>query len=246
MKAIILVAGYATRLYPLTQSTPKALLPIGGRPIIDYILDQIETLPQVDEIYVVSNHKFAGDFEAWAKKHPLSKKLYVLDDGTTTEENRRGAIGDILFAMEEKAIDDELLVVAGDNYFTYSLADFCRFYQNSGGDCVCVKALPWSEDLSRYGIAVLGEGSRVMEIEEKPKTPKSNTVVYATYFYQRKTLPLIRQYLAEGNNPDAPGHFPAWLARLQPVYAYAFAEECYDIGTPASLQEVSDLLEGKA
>ena len=118
MKAILLAAGYATRLYPLTENFPKALLPIGGRPIADYILDQIDALPDVDQIYVLSNHKYAGAFADWAKDHALKHKLTVVDDGTANAETRLGAIGDIWFAIEKMHIDDDLLVVAGDNYFT--------------------------------------------------------------------------------------------------------------------------------
>lgn len=238
MKAIILAAGYATRLYPLTLHTPKALLPINEKPIIDYIIEEINTISAVDEIYVVTNHKFADHFIKWAKTVKSSQQVVVIDDGTTSEENRKGAIGDISFVIDEKNIDDELMVIAGDNFFTYSLKDYYGFYQEKQKDCVCVKVWEDKTTLNQFGIALLDEKGKVLDIEEKPAHPKSNTVVFATYMYRKETVPLFAAYLAEGNKPDAPGNFPAWLYKKQDVYAYTFAGECYDIGTPESYEEV--------
>lgn len=241
MKAIILVAGYATRLYPLTLNTPKALLPINNKPIIDYIVDEINTVNEIDEIYVVTNHKFAGHFEDWAKKHKEGHRISVLDDGTLTEETRRGAIGDILFTIKEKNINDEMMIIAGDNYFTYKLKDYYDFYKKIGHDCVCVKEFDDKEMLKQFGIALLNKKGKVIDIEEKPENPKSNTVVFATYIYQKETVPLFSKYIEEGNKPDAPGYFIEWLYKRKDVYAYKFSEECYDIGTPKSYEEVCSL-----
>lgn len=238
MKAIILAAGYATRLYPLTLNTPKALLPIGGKPIIDYIVDEINMVDAIDCIYVVTNHKFSSDFTSWAKQSKSRVPIEVLDDGTTTEENRRGAIGDISFVIEQKQIDDDLMVIAGDNFFTYHLRDYYEFFRQKNRDCVCVKVWEDADALHQFGIALLDKEGKVLDIEEKPEKPKSNTVVFATYMYLKKTVPLFAQYLKEGNKPDAPGNFPAWLYQKQEVYAYTFDGECFDIGTPESYEEV--------
>lgn len=243
MKAILLVAGYATRLYPLTLHTPKALLPINGKPIIDYIVEQINTIPEVDKIYAVTNHKFAADFEKWAEKVHSEKPIEILDDGTTDEENRLGAIGDILFTIRQKEIDDDLLIVAGDNFFTYQLKDYYDFFQRMGKDCICVKEFQDWSLLSQFGLAELDEKNKVIGIEEKPEKPKSNKVVYATYMYRKETVPYFEQYIAEGNKPDAPGYFLEWLYKKKDVYAYTFQEECYDIGTPKSYEEVCRLFE---
>lgn len=243
MIAIILAAGYATRLYPLTINRPKALLPINNKPIIDYIIDEIETIEPVKEIIVISNHKFADCFFEWAKESKRKKKLTVLDDGTTTEETRRGAIGDILFAIKEKNIDDELLVVAGDNFFTYKLKDYYDYYVKKDRDCVCVKKFDNRELLKQFGVALLDKNGRVLDIEEKPKEPKSDTAVYATYMYKRDTVPMFSQYIEEGNKPDAPGYFVEWLYKRKEVYAYTFEGECYDIGTPESYKEVCEEFE---
>lgn len=241
MKAIILAAGYATRLYPLTLDKPKALLPIGGKPIIDYIVEQMNTIDELDEIYVVTNSRFAVQFTAWAEKLDNPIPVTVLDDGTTDDANKRGAIGDISFVIDEMKIDDELMVIAGDNFFTYSLKEYVAFFHQKQRDCVCVKAWEDESVLSQFGIALLDEAGKVLSIEEKPAQPKSNTVVFAAYLYRRETVPLFAEYLAAGNKPDAPGNFPAWLYQRKEVYAYTFAEECYDIGTPESYREVCEM-----
>lgn len=243
MKAIILAAGYATRLYPLTINRPKALLPINKKPIIDYIVEELNTIEEMDEIYVVTNSRFAENFSDWAKDAPSRVPIFVLDDGTTSDENKKGAVGDMGFVIEQKGIDDELLVIAGDNFFTYSLRDYVDFYREKGHDCVCVKEWPNAAELSKFGIALLDEDGKVLDIEEKPAHPKSNTVVFATYLYRRETVPMIREYLAAGNNPDAPGNFPAWLYKRKDVYAYTFSGECYDIGTPESYRDVCRMYE---
>ena len=241
MKAIILAAGYATRLYPLTLNMPKALLPIGGKPIIDHIVAQMDTVEDLDEIYVVSNDKFAGHFEEWAKTAKSRVPIIVLNDGTTDDSNKRGAIGDIFFVIEEMKIDDDLMVIAGDNFFTYSLKDYVRFFREKDRDCVCVKVWEDESQLSQFGIALLDWAGKVLDIEEKPAKPKSNTVVFAAYLYKKETVPMFAEYLAAGNKPDAPGNFPAWLYKKQDVYAYTFEGECYDVGTPESYHEVCEM-----
>lgn len=243
MKAIILAAGYATRLYPLTLHTPKALLPINQKAIIDYIVEELNTIQEIDAIYVVTNHRFADDFTAWAKTAPGAIPIEVIDDGTTDDTNKKGAVGDIGFVIEQKQIDDELLVIAGDNFFTYSLRDYVNFYREKGHDCVCVKKWPNPEELKQFGVALLDADGKVLDIEEKPAQPKSDTAVFATYLYKQDTVPLFAEYLAAGNNPDAPGNFPAWLYRRKDVYAYTFSGECYDIGTPESYREVCRMFE---
>ncbi len=241
MKAIILAAGYATRLYPLTINTPKALLPIGKKPIIDYIVEQIDTIAEVDELYVVTNSRFAKHFTQWAEASQSRLPITVLDDGTTDDSNKRGAIGDISFVIEEMQVDDDLMIIAGDNFFTYSLQDYVDFFRQKDRDCVCVKVWEDESTLSQFGIALLDEKGMVLDIEEKPAKPKSNTAVFAAYLYKKETVPMFKEYLDAGNKPDAPGNFPAWLYKQKEVYAYTFEGECYDIGTPESYHEVCEL-----
>lgn len=240
MKAIILAAGYATRLYPLTLDRPKALLPIAEKPIIDYIIDEINTIEAVNEIIVISNHKFARHFSEWADGHSSKQPICVLDDGTINEDDRLGAIGDILYTLRQKNIREEIMVIAGDNFFTYRLKDYYDFYRKVDRDCVCVKEFNDMELLKQFGVAQLDANGKVINIEEKPQTPKSNTAVYATYFYKQETVPLFQQYVDEGNKPDSPGSFVEWLYKRKDVYAYSFDGECYDIGTPKSYESVCE------
>ncbi|MDR1209574.1 MAG: nucleotidyltransferase family protein [Clostridiales bacterium] len=242
MKAILLCAGYATRLYPLTKDKPKALLPVRGKPILTSILEQVERVPAVDGVYCVSNHKFVDRFREWAdgisRNQAKSNRtpVVVLDDGTTEAGRRLGAIGDINFCIEKESIDDELLIVAGDNFFTFDLLEYYDFYRRKGGDCVCAKELPDVSLLRQMGVAVTDGGDRIIRLVEKPDEPESNLAVYATYFYTRGTARLIGRYLAEGNKPDAPGYFIQWLYREKPVYVWRMNGECLDVGTVASYE----------
>ncbi|MCI8341971.1 MAG: nucleotidyltransferase family protein [Firmicutes bacterium] len=245
MKAIILAAGYATRLYPLTINTPKALLPINGKPIINYIIEQIETLDDIDEIVVVSNHKFAPNVEKWALESNFSKPVCVLDDNTVSEETRLGAIGDIRFAINKKNINSDIVIIAGDNLFTFSLKKYYEFFVEKQTDCVCVKPFDDVELLKQYGVAEVDKNGRLIDVEEKPENPKSNFAVFATYMYKKDTIPLFDEYINSGGNPDAPGYFVEWLCKRKEIHAFMFEEECYDIGTPKSLQMVSEIFADK-
>ncbi|MDR0273490.1 MAG: nucleotidyltransferase family protein [Clostridiales bacterium] len=228
MKAIILAAGYATRMYPLTENTPKPLLPLRGKAVIDYIIEQLNNLP-VDEIFVVTNSKFFSHFCEWAKNVKLP--VAVLDDGTTSNENRRGAVGDVAFAIAEKGFDDELVVIAGDNYFTYDLREQYDVYRKTGCDTLCGKEFEDEEKIKAFAVALLDENGKVLDLEDKPQKPKSNLAIYATYFFRKETCSMFAQYLNEGNNPDLIGAFPQWLYKRRDVYAYKMNGECYDIGT---------------
>ncbi len=242
MKGIVLAAGYATRLYPLTKDRPKPLLPVAGRPIIDYIVDEMDTLESLDQIIVVTNHRFAPLFEEWAvgRNRTGKKPVQVIDDETTDETNKLGAIGDIQHVIDRLGLDDDLLVIAGDNLFTYRLSDADRYFRQNGVDTILAREMDASEDLTRFAIAVIDPEGRLVNLEEKPRQPKSNLAVFATYFYRQDTVPMIRQYLDEGNSPDAPGHFPAWLYLRKPVQVYLFDGLCIDIGTPESYLDVQN------
>ena len=241
MKAVILAAGYATRLYPLTLNKPKALLEINKKPIMNYIIEQVNTLPNIDFIYVVTNDKFAGNFSDWAVSVESKIPIKIINDGTTAEENRKGAIGDIQFVIEREKTDDDLIIIAGDNFFTFSLKNYYDFAMSTGKDCACAKEFEDASMLNQFAIALLDESGKLIDLEEKPQNPKSNLVVYANYIYKKNTLPLIKKYLQEGNIPDAPGFFLQWLYKKQDVYVYKIDGECFDIGTPKSYKEVQEI-----
>ncbi len=243
MKAIILAAGYATRLYPLTIDRPKALLPIAGKPILDYIVDEIETIDEVNSLVIISNDKFYGNFEDWKKNRVGRLEITVLNDNTTDDTNKLGAVGDVAFAIDKLSIDEDILVMAGDNIFTFQLKDFANFYKNKNADTILAKRISDINDLKRMGNAVLDEYGKVIDMVEKPENPPSDTAVFAVYMYKKETVPMIKQYLSEGGNPDAPGFFPSWLHKRKDVYAYLFEGDCYDIGTPQSYKEVNEIFE---
>ena len=240
MKALILAAGYATRLYPLTKDTPKALLPVKGKPILDYITDEIETIEEINEIVIISNDRFIGDFEDWAKtrQETSAKKITVINDGTTSDENKLGAIGDMWYAIDKLNIDEDIVVIAGDNLFTYRLKDSFDTFTSRKMDMILAKQIPILSELQRMAVGILDSNNLIVDMEEKPKNPKSEIAFFATYYYKRETLPLIKEYLDEGNTPDAPGNFPSWLYTRKPVLAYLFEGDCIDIGTPESYEEV--------
>jgi len=231
MQAIILAAGHATRMYPLTENMPKALLPLRGKPVIDYIIDQLNHISEIENIYVVTNSKFYAHFSKWAETVPSDKPLSVLDNGTTTNEDRRGAVGDVFFTIKEKAINDEIVVVASDNYFTYDLREQLNFFRLTGCDTLCGKELDDIEKLRSFGVAVLASDGKLLDFEEKPQHPKSNIAIYAVYFFRKETTALFETFLSEGNSSDNIGSFPQWLSKTHDIYTYIMNGDCYDIGT---------------
>jgi glucose-1-phosphate thymidylyltransferase len=231
VKALILAAGYATRLRPLTDSIPKQLLPVGGRPIVDWILDRIEET-SADEIHLVTNARFADDFERWAAR----KDVTIHNDGTTSNEDRLGAIGDIRFV----GLDDDLLVIAGDNLFDYSLADYESYWRAKGGSCIAVLDVKDPDLARKYGVVDVDENDRVTNFVEKPENPPTTLCATATYLYRRDHARLVETYLDEGNPPDQPGNFVAWLRKREPVYAYRFDGEWFDIGDARQLLEADN------
>jgi glucose-1-phosphate thymidylyltransferase len=236
MMAVILAAGYATRLYPLTLDRPKALLPIGGRPLVEHLLDRLEEVEALDEIHVVTNSKFAGAFREWARSD--GRGVRILDDGTSDEETRLGAIGDLDLAIRSAAIDEDLLVLAGDNLFSESFAAFAEFGLERGSPALGVYDVGDLETIrGRYNAIELDDDDRVVFFEEKPERPTSTLTGIALYFYPRSSLGLVRGYLEEGNNPDQPGRLVEWLYPRAPVYGWRVRGRWYDIGSSETLAE---------
>jgi glucose-1-phosphate thymidylyltransferase len=233
MKAIILAAGYATRLSPLTDTVAKPLLPVGGRPMIDEICDNLDAVADVDELHVVTNSRFAAAFETWAGRREGRLRPLVHDDGTSSNEDRLGAIGDIHFTIHEAGLAGEhLLVVAGDNLFEFPLAALVAFWHelDQPASAVAVYRCGSLELASRYGVVELDELGRILSFEEKPEQPLSDLVATATYLYHRDHAARIEEYLAGDNSPDQPGKLVQWLHAREPVFAYAFDGAWQDIG----------------
>jgi glucose-1-phosphate thymidylyltransferase len=243
VKALILAAGYATRLYPLTLDRPKHLLEVGGRPILELLLERLP-LAELDAIYVVTNAKFAQRFRDWAPGY--RENVVVVNDGTSTEEDRLGAIGNLALVIEREQIDDDLLVAAGDSIFTDQLDGLVRFARERGAPVTAVYDVGDLEAMKRLSSIAVDSDSRVISFEEKPERPTSTLAGIALYFYPRAILPLVAQYLAEGNDPDQPGRLIGWLYRRVPVYAWRVPGRWFDIGTPDTLAEAKSLLEAEA
>lgn len=241
MKCILLCAGYATRLFPLTENFPKALLEVGGRAILDYTLDKVNEIEEIDQIYLVTNAKYTPHFEKWASEKNNIKPITVFNDGTTNNDDRLGAIGDIQFTIDNAKIDDDILVLATDNLFDFKLLDFYNFYKTKNAPAVCVREEQDINLLKRVGVAQLDLDMRIIDFEEKPAEPKSKFAVYAEYIYPRNVIPEIKKYLDEGNSCDAPGNLVAYMYKKTPTYAYAFEGECYDVGTHEALAQVNEL-----
>lgn len=233
MHAIILAAGYATRLSPLTDHCPKPLLLIRGVPLLDLVLAKVFAVPSIRGVTLVTNHKFAGHFENWLRWRRAPVPVRILDDGTSTNETRLGAIRDLQFAVEHEQITDDALVLAADNLFAADLAAMVAFSDARRADCVITRHLADLAAQQRTGIAVPDGDGRILEMQEKPRAPKSTLAVPPIYVYRRETLALLGAYLRAGNAPDAPGHFLAWLCARRPVYGWRCDAELFDIGNVA-------------
>lgn len=239
MKNLVLAAGYATRLYPLTENFPKPLLEVAGKSILNWLLEDIDGLPEINEHIIISNHRYAHHFEEWAKTCGLKNPVRVLDDGSTENENRLGAVRDIQFAIETLQIQEDIMVIAGDNMIDFSFRSFVDFFYQKKAAAVMVNYEADQKVLQRCGVALLEDDFLVTEMEEKPQNPKSNWCVGPFYLYRKEELPLIRQGIAEGCGVDAPGSLVSYFCQKTPVYAFDIRSgHRYDIGTLESYEEV--------
>ncbi len=238
MKVLLLAAGYATRLYPLTLNTPKPLLEVAGKTVMGYIFDLIEPLKEVDEVFIATNKKFYQNFEDWKQSFSSSKKITVIDDGTTSNETRLGATGDIEFVIEKENISDDLLVLAGDNLFKADLSIFTNF-------CISKKpsitiGLYDIKDLilaASYGIVSIDKNNKIINFKEKPANPASTLAAMCLYFFPKERLGIIKRYLGMDNAKDAPGYFLEWLYKRESVFGYVFKDKkWFDIGDKKSLE----------
>lgn len=242
MKCLILAAGYATRLYPLTENFPKPLLKVQDKTILDWLLEDIDGTKSIDQYAVITNHKFAQAFRAWADESRFA--ITVLDDGTTSNETRLGAVRDIQFAIDALCLNEDLLVIAGDNLLDFSLREFIRYSKQKKTTCIMRYWEADEKKLHKTGVAEVDDSDLVTHMEEKPAAPKSNWCIPPFYFYKAADVPLVRKGIESHCGVDAPGSFIAWLCTQTAVHAYQMPGKRFDIGNLESFHFVQNNYRG--
>ena len=244
MNALILAAGYATRLYPLTLNKAKPLLDVGGKPIIEWLFDNLVSIPELRTVYIVTNEKFARDFQDWANAYQdrhRALRIKIINDGSKNDDDKLGAIGDInLVLTRENLTNDDLLVIAGDNLFKQPLTEFVNAAKDSRAT-VAVYDVGNLEAMKKYGTVTIDSKGTITNFEEKPKEPKSTLAAVALYYYSREVLPLFTTYLAAGNNPDQPGLFLQWLYTRKPINTFQIQGQWLDIGSKETLENADKI-----
>ena len=236
MKCLILAAGYATRLYPLTENFPKPLLPVQDKPILDWLIDDMDTLGEIDEYVVISNHKFAHHFDDWAKTK--TQKVTVVDDGTSSNETRLGAVKDIQYAIDKLGLDDDMLVIAGDNLLDFSLTKFIQYAKEKNTSCIMRFYEPSEKKLVKCGVVTIDENDKILEMTEKSPTPATHWCCPPFYYYTKEDAKLVQKGIDSGCGVDAPGSYIAWLCKQTTVHAMEMPSKRYDIGNLESYESV--------
>jgi len=243
MRCVILAAGYATRLYPLTENKPKHLLPVAGKPLLNYILEKI--VNYVEDATVVTNAKFYPVFKEWADNLGYAKPLHVINDGTSTNETRLGGVGDFNLGLKEQKIDDDVLLICGDNLFEFNMHDFDSFYKEKNEVVIAAYDVKKKELAKLFGILAIDEHNKVTEFQEKPEEPKSTLASTGLYIIPKRYVELLDEYAKSGHSMDGPGFFIKWLAEKHPVYAFVFTEGWWDIGSHDQYKEVNEIYNHK-
>lgn len=237
MKNIVIAAGYATRLYPLTENFPKPLLKVGSKSILERMLDDIDNIDDIDEHIIVTNHKFAHCFEEWKKEMNYKKPIRIVDDGTESNETRLGAVRDLLLAIETFHVDDDMMVLAADNILDFSFQGFVDFFKEKGSSVIMCHHEPELKKLQRTGVIAVDDSWRVLEMQEKPLEPVSHWAVPPFYIYKRSDLPLIKDCMNHGCGFDAPGNLAHYLVDKTTVHAWQMPGSRFDIGSMDSYEE---------
>lgn len=246
MKLIVLAAGYATRLYPLTLNQPKPLLPVAGKPMMEHVLDNLMPIDEIDAIYIVSNAKFAGHFGRWASEYRTGDRvrpIEIINDGSTDDSNKLGAIGDLNLVIEQAGINDDIMVVGGDNLFSESLAAFGDFCRAHNAPVTGVYDVGDLNEIKKYNSIEIDDEDRITYFEEKPAQPKSTLTGIALYYYPRSVLALIKQYMTDGNNPDQPGRLVQWLYPRTPFHVWRVPGIWFDVGSKETLEEANGIFQ---
>ena len=236
MKCLILAAGYATRLYPLTENFPKPLLTVGAKTILDWLIDDIDTSGAVDEYIVISNHKFAHHFTDWAKTK--KQKVSVVDDGTSSNETRLGAVKDIQFTIDQLQLDDDMLVIAGDNVLDFSLTKFVAYAKEKQTSCIMRYYEPDNKKLLKCGVVTIDENDKILNMTEKSPNPATHWCCPPFYYYTQEDAKLVQKGINSGCGTDAPGSYIAWLCQQTAVHAMEMPGKRYDIGNLESYEKV--------
>ena len=242
MKCLILAAGYATRLYPLTENFPKPLLTVGEKTILDWLIDDIDTANAIDEYIVISNHKYASCFEDWAKTK--AQKITVVDDGTSTNETRLGAVKDIRYAIEKLGLDDDMLVIAGDNVLDFSLTKFIGYAKEKRTSCIMRYYEPDDKKLLKCGVVTIDENDKILNMTEKSPSPATHWACPPFYYYTAEDAKLVQKGIESGCGTDAPGSYIAWLCDQTAVHAMEMPGKRYDIGNLESYEKVKSEYRG--
>lgn len=242
MKCLILAAGYATRLYPLTENFPKPLLEVGDKTILDWLVDDIDNAGFVDEYVVISNHKFAHHFDDWAKTK--KQKITVVDDGTSTNETRLGAVKDIQYAIDQLNLDDDMLVIAGDNVLDFSLTKFIEYSKDKNTSCIMRYYEPDEKKLLKCGVVTIDESDKILNMTEKSPNPATHWCCPPFYYYTKSDAKLVQKGIDSGCGTDAPGSYIAWLCKQTTVHAMEMPGKRYDIGNLESYEKVKSEYKG--
>ena len=247
MKLIVLAAGYASRLHPLTLTQPKSLLEVAGKPILDRLSENLADIDAIDRIFVVSNQKFAAHFTRWAdaKAESLRKRIIVVNDGSASKADRLGAIGDLAFVIRERRVCDDVIVVAGDNLFSQPLELFGDYCQEINAPVLGVYDVGRLESAKNYSAVHIDVEGQITSFEEKPKAPETTLIGAALYYYPKAVLPMIHTYLAGGNDRDKPGRFIQWLYPRRPVFTWSVPGIWYDVGSKETLEEANRIFKGR-
>ncbi|HPN66958.1 MAG TPA: nucleotidyltransferase family protein [Candidatus Omnitrophota bacterium] len=241
MKALILAAGYATRLYPLTKDRPKPLLLVGKGTIVDYLIKKLEEIPEIDTIYIVTNNKFYGIFNEWLKTCKSKVKIVIENDGSMTNDDRLGAIGDIRLVLEKQKVYDDMIVLAGDNMFDWSLKEFADFAKQKP-EAFALGTYDLNDKAkaaNTYGVVEVDANGDMVNFLEKPNDPPTSIIATGIYYFPQDKLSMIAQFLKVGNEKDAPGHLIQWISKEQEVRCYIFKGVWFDIGDLESYRKAN-------
>ncbi len=240
MKAIILCAGYATRLYPLTLNKPKALLPINNIPIISHIVKKIEEIKEIDEIYVVTNSKFYKSFVEWKNSLKTNKKIIIVNDKTKSNEDRLGGIGDLWFTIQKEKINDDILLLLGDNLFDFNIKEFVEYYEKKNNTTIGAYKINNFSDKQKFGIVSVNNGNKVIPIEDKYPTKNSNTISIGIYLLSKNDIDRIKEYMKTEKPKEGPGFLIIDWAKTKDIYSYNFEGKWFDIGSKESYEKIKD------